>query len=115
MGLPSRKSEVDKIDMNKDLAVYESKIIKCGQCDRKYYENFDRDILFYVYDCWHVFCMPCINKYIDSKFIDQGGNLRCLKVRCSNTMMEDQIRGLLGNAKFETLQNKAIRKMCNLI
>ena len=101
--------------MNKDLAVYDTKIVKCGHCDRKYYENIDRDILFYVYDCWHVFCMPCINKYIDSEFINQGGNLKCIKGGCSNYMMEDQIRGLLGNAKFETLQNKAIRKMCNLI
>jgi hypothetical protein len=101
--------------VNKDLAVYDTKIVKCGHCDRKYYENIDRDILFYVYDCWHVFCMPCINKYIDSEFINQGGNLKCIKAGCSNYMMEDQIRGLLGNAKFENLQNKAIRKMCNLI
>lgn len=30
-------------------------------------------------------------------------------------MIEDQIRGLIGNERFENLQNKALRKMCNLI
>jgi len=95
--------------------MYETKVVRCAQCDRKYYENFDRDILFYVYDCWHVFCMPCINKYIDTEFVDKGGNLKCLQPGCSTIMMEDQLKGIMGNQRFETLQNKAIRKMCNLI
>lgn len=47
--------------------------------------------------------------------MEKGGSLNCLKSGCSTIMMEDQIRGLLGNQKFENLQNKAIRKMCNLI
>ena len=59
--------------------------------------------------------MPCINKYIDQEFINQGGTLKCLKKNCNKTMLEDQLKGLLGNQKFETLQNKALRKMFNLI
>lgn len=59
--------------------------------------------------------MPCINKYVASEFVNQGGSLKCLKSSCNQYMLEDQIRGLLGNEKFENLQNKAIRKMCNLI
>ena len=99
-GTRMHPSEIREEEVPAELAVYESKIVVCAQCERKYYENFDRDILFYVYDCWHVFCMPCINKYIDLEFINQGGNLKCLKVGCSKFMMEDQIRGLLGNQKF---------------
>ena len=83
-----------------DFAAYSAKIVVCGNCERKYYENFDRDILFYVYDCWHVFCMPCINKYIDSEFINQGGNLKCLKTGCNHFMIEDQLRGLVCNERF---------------
>lgn len=83
-----------------DLACYSAKIVQCGNCEKKFYENFDRDILYYVYDCWHVFCMPCINKYVASEFVNQGGNLKCLKKSCTHYMMEDQIRALLGNEKF---------------
>ena len=111
----SKSGMKEEPDIKADLAVYSAKIVQCGHCERKYYENFDRDMLFYVYDCWHVFCMPCINKYVNSEFINNGGNLKCLKPGCDQYMMEDQVKGLLGPEKFEVLQNKAIRKMCNLI
>lgn len=95
-----RTQIMEEPNINSDMNMYETKVVKCAHCDRKYYQNFDREILFYVYDCWHVFCMPCINKYIDTEFVDKGGSLNCLKPGCSTIMMEDQLQGLLGNQKF---------------
>jgi hypothetical protein len=79
-----------------DISAYNSRIVVCKNCERKYYENIDREILFYVYDCWHVFCLPCVNKYIDLEFVNVGGSgmLKCLNDTCHKILDEDQLRVL---------------------
>jgi hypothetical protein len=59
--------------------------------------------------------MPCFNKYIDNEFLNQGGSPKCPLPDCNKSLPEDQLRALMGNERFETMQNKAIRKMCNII
>ena len=61
--------EVPKPNVEKkeeSLPYYGTKIVVCKGCDRKFYENFDRDMLITLFTCWHTFCLPCTNKYIDS-------------------------------------------------
>jgi E3 ubiquitin-protein ligase MYCBP2 len=59
--------------------------------------------------------LPCVNKYIDSEFINQGGNLKCLNPTCGVEIEQDQIKGIIGLEKFEVLEAKVLRKMCNFI
>lgn len=98
-----------------DLAYYGAPVIICKACDRKYYENFDREMLFYVFGCWHVFCLLCVNKYIDTELVNQQGSLKCLEKGCNQIIESEQISGLIGKEKYESLYTKAIRKMCKLV
>ena len=40
-------------------------IVQCLKCTRKFYSSFDVASLFYVHECWHLFCLPCIKKYVN--------------------------------------------------
>ena len=62
-----------------------------------------------------MFCLACIKKYIDDEFINSMGNINCPAKDCKRAMNEYQIRQLIGEKKFEDMQNKAIRKMMNII
>lgn len=79
------------------LAYYGTAIVVCKACDRKFYESFDRDMLITLFTCWHTFCLPCTNKYIDSEFVNSCGSLRCLDPACKVEMDPDQVRSIIGN------------------
>ena len=110
-GMGRSKSE----EIEWDVGVYGAKIILCKGCDRKFYENMDRDILFYVFDCWHIFCLPCVNKRVQTDFVNNGGSLKCLDPKCNNMIADEQIKSLVGQEKFEKMQAQAIQKMYNII
>ena len=89
-------------------------IVICKKCNRKFYSSFDVASLFYVDECWHLFCLPCVRKYIDEEFINRCGNLPCMVKGCDQTINEHQLKQLMGE-KFETMMQKALRKMMNLV
>lgn len=97
------------------MAYYGTKIVVCKGCDRKFYETFDRDMLITLFNCWHTFCLPCTNKYIDSEFVNSCGSLKCLDASCQRDIDSEQIKAIIGPEKYELLYGKALRKMCNLI
>ena len=107
--------EPQKPKEEKSLAYYGTSIVVCKGCDRKFYETFDRDMLITLFNCWHTFCLPCINKYIDSEFVNRGGSLKCLDPSCNLDIDSEQVRAIIGAEKYELLYSKALRKMCNLI
>lgn len=72
-------------------------------------------MLITLFGCWHTFCLPCTNKYIDSEFVNSEGNLTCVDPSCKVQIDAEQIKAIIGKDKFELLNTKAIRKMCNLI
>ena len=78
------------------MAFYGANMVVCKGCDRKYYETFDRDMLFSVFGCWHIFCVLCVNRYIDNEFVNQEANLKCLEKGCSQIIEADQISGMIG-------------------
>jgi hypothetical protein len=72
-------------------------------------------MLITLFGCWHTFCLPCINKYIDSDFINKCGSLKCLDSVCNTEIDSEQIKAIIGKEKYEILYGKALRKMYNLI
>ena len=76
------------------MAAYCQDIVECKKCHRKLYTSFDVSSLFYVEECWHLFCVPCIRKYIDDEFISKFGNLTCLADRCQKPLTDYQIKVL---------------------
>ena len=82
------------------MGVYGARIVVCKGCDRKFYESMDRNILFTVFNCWHNFCLPCVNKKITSDFVNNGGSLKCLDPTCNNLIEEEQIKSLVGAERF---------------
>lgn len=77
-----------------DMTAYSSDIVECNKCKRKLYTSFDVSSLFYVEECWHLFCLPCIRKYIDDEFVNMGGNLPCLSGNCKKTLTDYQLKVL---------------------
>lgn len=47
------------------LSGMNSDIVRCKKCDKKFYASLDLRSLFYVEECWHVFCKSCMVKYFD--------------------------------------------------
>jgi hypothetical protein len=112
---PVKGKEPKEDKKEESLAYYGTKIVVCKGCDRKFYESFDRDMLITLFNCWHTFCLPCTNKYIDSEFVNSCGSLKCLETSCQREIDTEQIRAVIGPEKYELLYTKAIRKMCKLI
>ena len=61
-------------------------MVQCQKCSRKFYASFDVGSLFYIHECWHLFCLPCIKKYVNEEFINNFGNLGCLAKGCKETI-----------------------------
>lgn len=49
---------------------------------KKFYASYDANNLSYVEECWHLFCLACIKKYIDDEFVNSGGSLICPAKNC---------------------------------
>lgn len=47
--------------------------------------------------------------------MNRYGNFLCPAKDCKKNISEDQIKQLIGEKKFDDLQNKAIRKMMNVV
>lgn len=58
-------------------------------------------------------CKNCLKKYIEDEFISMGGFPKCPVEECSNKIPEHQSKQILGS-DFESLQNRAMRKMANI-
>lgn len=97
------------------MSAFSQDIVVCKKCAKKFYASFDASSLFYVEECWHLFCLGCIKKYIDDEFVNRYGNFLCPAKDCKKNISEDQIKQLIGEKKFDELQNKAIRKMMNVV
>ena len=65
--------------------------------------------LFYLEECWHLFCAGCVWKHINEKFIDLVDALSCFSNNCSEVIKEHQPRKLMGE-KYDEIQLKALEK-----
>lgn len=109
------KSDIIEESPAIDVSAFSQDIVVCKKCTKKFYASFDASSLFYVEECWHLFCLACIKKYIDDEFVNRYGNFFCPAKDCKKNISEDQIKQLIGEKKFDDLQNKAIRKMMNVV
>ena len=90
-------------------------IVACTECNKKFYSNYDVQSLFYVEECWHLFCKPCIVKYINKEFVGQNGNLKCLAKSCSILIHPRAIAELIGKDRISDLEYQCVRKQCNIV
>lgn len=90
-------------------------IVVCTECNKKFYSNYDVQSLFYVEECWHLFCKPCIVKYINKEFVGQNGNLKCLSKSCSIFIHPRAISELIGKERMSDLEYQCVRKQCNIV
>ncbi len=71
-------------------------------------------MLITLFNCWHTFCLPCVNKYINNEFVEKCGELKCLDNTCKMDIDGEQVKAIIGKEKFDILESKALRKMYNL-
>lgn len=83
---PVKKSKIEEESPAIDVTAYSQDIVACKKCSKKFYASFDANSLFYVEECWHLFCLGCIKKYIDDEFVNSGGNLNCLSKDCKKSI-----------------------------
>ena len=74
------------------MSVYSNDTVECKRCSKKLYTSFDVQEMFYVEECWHLFCLSCIRKYIDEEFIKSGGELKCPSSKCEKTVNQYQLK-----------------------
>ena len=70
-------------ESEQEMMYYGARIVVCKGCNNKFYESIDRDMLITFFSCWHTFCLPCTNKYINSEFVNKGATLKCLDPECN--------------------------------
>ena len=61
-----------------DMTAFCNDTVECKKCTKKLYTSFDVQSLFYVEECWHLFCISCVRKYIDDEFLKNNMELKCL-------------------------------------
>ena len=73
--------------------------IACSTCKRDFPPSYDINFLFYVEECWHLFCVPCFWKNVNERFLDEEneGNLPCFNEGCKKIIKSDQLMKLMGD------------------
>ena len=77
-----------------DMSVYSHDTVECKKCHKKLYTSFDVESIFYVEECWHLYCLSCIRKYIDDEFVKSNGELKCPSSQCSKIVPQYEIKVL---------------------
>ena len=90
--------------------------MECTQCGKQFSSSYDITSLFYVEECWHLFCVGCVWKHINEKFIDTGSlmSLPAAKgVEIGSGFAGTRMTGLEHNDPFEPATDGTIRTTTN--
>lgn len=91
---PVQKLEKIENETNSDIKLV------CEACRKSYYNNRDSDKLWFINQCCHMICRPCIMRMAIEKYVEQDGKIVCPELGCGARLSDYELTEVIGREKF---------------
>lgn len=82
----------------------------CEYCRKVFYCDRDFDRIWYLEECGHVLCRPCISRLAMEKYVQEEGKVLCPEISCGSRVTQSDFKTVLGLEKFAEIDRKLAMK-----